>query len=76
MLLLCNGDVESNPGPKKNKDFSLSCCRWNANSPVAHDCAKATFLEAYNSAFKYDFICVGETYLDSIISSDNNNLNI
>ena len=26
--------------------------------------------------FKYDFICISETHLDSIISSDNNNLNI
>ena len=26
--------------------------------------------------FKYDFICISEKYLDSTISSDNNNLNI
>ena len=26
--------------------------------------------------FEYDFICISETYLDSTISSDNNNLNI
>ena len=26
--------------------------------------------------FKYDFICISETYLDLTISSDNNNLNI
>ena len=65
-----------NPGPKKNKEFSLSCCHWNVNSLLADDCAKVTSLEAYNSVFKYDFICVSETYLDSTISSDNNNLNI
>ena len=76
MLLLCNGDVESNPGPKKSKEFSLSCCHWNVNSLLAHDCAKVTSLEAYNLVFKYDFICIGETQLDSTISSDNNNLNI
>ena len=71
-----NGDVEFNPGPKKNKEFSLSCCHWNVNSLLAHDCAKVTSLEAYNSVFKYDFICISETYIDSTISSDNNNLNI
>ena len=76
LLLLCNGDVEFNPGPKKNKEFSLSCCHWNVNSLLAHDCAKVTSLEAYNSVFKYDFICISETYTDSTISSDNNNLNI
>ena len=69
LLLLCNGDVESNRGPKKNKYFSLSCCHWNVNSLL-------TSLEAYNSVFKYDFVCVSETYLDSTISSDNNNVNI
>ena len=74
--LLCKEDVESNPGPKKNKEFSLSCCHWNANSVLAHNCAKVTFLEGYNSVFKYDFICISETYLDSTISSDNKNLNI
>ena len=76
MLLLCNRDVEFNPGPKKNKEFPLSCCHWNVNSLLAHDCAKVTSLEAYNSVFKYDFICISETYIDSTISSDNNNLNI
>ena len=30
----------------------------------------------YNLVFKYDFICISETYLDLTISSDNNNLNI
>ena len=76
MLLLCNGDVESNPRPKKNKEFSLFCCHWSVNSLLAHDCAKVTSLEAYNSVFKYDFICISETYLCSTISSENNNLNI
>ena len=76
MLLLCNGDVEFNPGPKKSKELSLSCCHWNVISFLAHKCAKVTSLEAYNSVFKYDFFCISETYLDSTISSDMNNLNI
>ena len=58
LLLLCNRDVEYNSGPKKNKEFSLSCCHWNVNSLLAHDFAKVTSLEAYNSVFKYDFICI------------------
>ena len=37
---------------------------------------QVTSLEAYNSVFKYDFICISETYPDLTISSDNNNLNI
>ena len=76
LLLRCNRDVESNSGPKKNKEFSVSCCYWNVNSLLAHDCAKVSAQEAYNSVFKYDFICISETCPDSTISSDNNNLNI
>ena len=76
LLLLCNEDVESNPGPKKSIVFSISCCHWNVNGLLAHHYAKATSVEAYNSVFKHDFICTSETYLDLTISSDNNNLNI
>ena len=60
---------------RKVKSF-LSCCHWNVNSPLAHNCAKLTSLEAYNSVLIYDFICISKMYLDSTISSDNNNLNI
>ena len=59
-----NGVVESNPEPKKSKELSFSSCHWNGNSLLAHNCAKVTSLEAYNSMFKYDFICISETYLD------------
>ena len=60
---------------RKVKSF-LSCCHWNVNSPLAHNCAKLTSLEAYNSVLIYDFICISKMSLDSTISSDNNNLNI
>ena len=32
VLLLCHGDIEPNPGPKKLKKNSLSVCHWNINS--------------------------------------------
>ena len=48
----------------------------NVNSLLAYDCAKVTSLEAYNSVFKYEFLYISETYFDSTISSDKNNLNI
>ena len=48
----------------------------NVNSLLAYDCAKVTSLEAYNSVFKYEFLYIIETYFDSTISSDKNNLNI
>ena len=48
----------------------------NVNSLLAYDCVKVTSLEAYNSVFKYEFLYISETYFDSTISSDKNNLNI
>ena len=66
-LLLCHGDIEINPGPKKFKKNSLSICRWNRNSLSAHNFSKLTQLIAYTSIYKHDFICLSETYLDSSI---------
>ena len=65
VLLLCHGDIEPNPGPKKLKKNSLSVCHWNLNSLSAHNFSKLTQLKAYISMCKHDFICLSETYLDS-----------
>ena len=46
---------------------NLSCCHWNVNSLVAQNLSKITQLEAYNSLYKHDFICISETYFDSSI---------
>ena len=64
-LLQSHGDIERNPGPKKIKNKSISVCHWNLNSLSAHNFSKLTQLKAYNSTYKYDFICLSETYLDS-----------
>ena len=65
IFLQCHGDIELNPGPKKLKTNNLSVCHWNLNSLSAHSFTKLTQLKAYNSIYKYDFICLSETYLDS-----------
>ena len=44
-LLLCHGDIEINPGPKKLKKNSLSVCHWNLNSLSAHNFSKLTQLK-------------------------------
>ena len=64
-LLLCHGDIEPNPGPKKLKNNSLSVCHWNLNSLSAHNFSKLSQMKAYISMYKHDFICVSETYLHS-----------
>ena len=65
VLLLCHGDIEPNPRPKKLKNNSLSVCHWNLKSLSAHNFSKLTQLKAYISMYKHHFICLSETYLDS-----------
>ena len=65
IFLQFHGDIEPNPGPKKLKTNYLSVCHWNLNRLSAHNFTKLTQLKAYNSIYKYDFICLSERYLDS-----------
>ena len=67
-------DIEENLGPKSNSCEYLSICHWSLNSISAHNFIKLTLLRAYISVNKIDIICLSETYLDSSISSDNDNL--
>ena len=47
LLLLLSGDVELNPGPKRNYSNAFSICYWNLNSISAHNYAKEFLLKAY-----------------------------
>ena len=49
---------------------NFSCCHWNENSLPTDSYCKVTALKAYNSIYKYDFICVGETFLNSSFESN------
>ena len=66
------GDIHCNPGPKDR--CNLSILYWNLNSISVNSFSKLASLEAYNSIFKYDLICLGETYLDSSFPLDDSNL--
>ena len=61
----CHGDIELNPGPRKSKGNAVSVSHWNLNSITAHNFSKLTQLKAYISRYKYDFIYLSETFLDS-----------
>ena len=76
-LLLC-GDVELNPGPTKKRSswFNFSICHWNLNSLTWYNFEKVNLLEAYNAVNKLDIICLSESFLDSSILTENNNLKI
>ena len=69
-ILLTHGDIEVNPGPKKNCSTSFSFCHWNLNSVIAHNYIKLSSLQVYNSVYKHDVICLSETYLDNSVPSD------
>ena len=66
VILQCHGDIKLNPGPKNLKNKLLSVCYWNLNSLAAYNYSKRAELKAYLSLYKYDFICLSETYLDSM----------
>ena len=72
----CSGDIEDNPSLKPNSCEYLSICHWNLNSISAHNFIKLSLLRAYISVNKTDIICLSETYLDSSISPDNDNLEL
>ena len=72
MLLLDHGDIESNPGSPKKISSYFSLCHWNATSILAQN--KLSFLPEYNITYKYDTICISETYLN--LSVDSSKLSI
>ena len=70
--MIC-GDIEINPGPRK--DENLSICHWNLNSISAHNFVKFSSLQAFNSIHNFDLICISETFLDSSVAIDDSDLN-
>ena len=57
LLLICAGDIELNPGPRKNNtSCNFSFYHWNLNSIPAHNFSKLSLLEAYNVQHKFDMI--------------------
>ena len=73
ILILKTGDIELNPGPQKHSHSYFSCCHWNVNSLATENYSKVLALKACNSIYKYDFICISETFLDSSFESDDKN---
>ena len=66
-FLQCHGNIELNPGLRKLEINSFSNSHCNLKSLAAHKFSKLTQIIAYNSIYKHDFICLSETYLNSLI---------
>ena len=72
-----SGDIEINPGPKSNAlNRCFSICHWNLNSISAHMFTKIYLLLAYISVHRFDIICLSETYINSEIPPEEENLGI
>ena len=74
-MIFLSGNVEVNSGPKiKANNFSVCC--WNINSISVHNYSKVSLLKAYLTVYKFDIVCLSETYLDSNTAPDIENLKI
>ena len=77
LLLLCHGDIESNPGPKKSGNCQpLKFCHWNLHTILSANCFKVSILKSFNALHSNDFICLSETLLSHSVSSALDPLNI
>ena len=66
-----------NSAPKKDSSKrNFSTAHWNLNSIAAQNFVKLSQLEAYNTLHNYDLICLSETWLDSTISIDSNDISL
>ena len=71
-----SGDIKQSLVTKSNSSQSFSICHWNFNSISAHNFIKVSLLKTFIATHKLDVICLSETYLDSSISNDDDNLEI
>ena len=71
---MLSSDFNINLDPKRVSVNNISIRHWNLNSISAHNCNKLIPLKANIAIHKFDIICLSETYLDSTITSDDNNL--
>ena len=70
LSIMLSGDIETNPGPKKDYINNLAICHWNLNSLWVENFEKLALITAFISLHKFDIFCVAETFLDSSVSDD------
>ena len=54
----------------------LTICHWNLGSTPAHNFIKVALLKAHLSVHETNVICLSETYLESFVPVDDDNLQI
>ena len=73
ILLVNSGDIEMNPGPRKSSPIKF--CHCKLNGLAAHDFIKVPLIEAFVSTHNFDILCLSETFLDSTIDFNDENVN-
>ena len=76
ILLLLDGDVEFNPGSSSSPFENFSICHWSLFSLTSHNFIEKYLLLAFNSIYKFDIICLSETFLNSSYAIDSMDLNL
>ena len=76
ILVKLSSDFEKNPRPKRSSSQFFSICHRNLNSISAHNYMKLSLLRTYLSTHRFDAICISETYLNSDLSTVDENLEI
>ena len=51
-------------------------CHWNLNGLAAHEFVKIPLIEAIITTHNFDIISLSETFLDSTIPQNDQNINI
>ena len=74
LLLIRSGDIETNPGQKKQS--SLKFFHWNLYELEAPDFIKLQLIGTYIATNNFDIVCLSETFLNSSIPNDENRINI
>ena len=76
VFILQHGDIETNPGPAKEKIKNLSFCHWNVNSLIAHNLTKISHVEACNAIYMHDFIGICEIFFDFSVTEGDKNIQL
>ena len=69
-----SGDIEKNPGLKKDFSQTFSIGHWNLNNLVAHNFTKLALVKAYLSVESFGIFRISVTYLNSSITKDDDSL--
>ena len=66
LLIICSGDIETNPGSKKEQFINEFIMNLEfINGIAVHNFSKVSLQEAMATTREYDIICLSEMFLDS-----------